>query len=242
MQNSFSALTLLVGRQEGHPACKKLSGGMLAWLSVWSAVQTCTWPSWCHCHSLPLAPVKSRLVLPLWYQHTRVVPDKRPLNGCVCEFESKDQKKIVALNSSFGITISKLFHRDHVTHCQLSWYLVKCCKKMFHKSDFKMSNLGKWPYRCFMVTRNGAVVCSTRSSATAPQRDSTSTLCQFKSTQMYKKHHFHRPAVSERPLTPFKVIGINANQEAIYEFLLAFIVIMSLVYHFRDIETYFPKF
>jgi len=33
---SFSALTLLVGRQEGHPACKKLSGGVLAWLSVWS--------------------------------------------------------------------------------------------------------------------------------------------------------------------------------------------------------------
>jgi len=31
-----SALTLLVGRQEGHPACKKLSGGVLAWLSVWS--------------------------------------------------------------------------------------------------------------------------------------------------------------------------------------------------------------
>jgi len=33
---AFSALTLLVGRQEGHLACKKLSGGMLAWLSVWS--------------------------------------------------------------------------------------------------------------------------------------------------------------------------------------------------------------
>ena len=31
---AFSALTLLVGRQEGHPACKKLSGGVLAWLSV----------------------------------------------------------------------------------------------------------------------------------------------------------------------------------------------------------------
>ena len=42
----FSALTLLVGRQEGHPACKKtLSGGVLAWLSVWSEVQTCIWPS-----------------------------------------------------------------------------------------------------------------------------------------------------------------------------------------------------
>ena len=38
--NAFSALTLLVGRQEGHPACKKLSGGVLAWLSVWSELQT----------------------------------------------------------------------------------------------------------------------------------------------------------------------------------------------------------
>jgi len=31
---ALSALTLLVGRQEGHPACKKMSGGVLAWLSV----------------------------------------------------------------------------------------------------------------------------------------------------------------------------------------------------------------
>jgi len=29
---AFSALTLLVGRQEGHPACKKLSDDVLAWL------------------------------------------------------------------------------------------------------------------------------------------------------------------------------------------------------------------
>ena len=43
--SAFIALTLLVGRQEGHPACKKLSGGVLAWLSVWSEVQTCIWPS-----------------------------------------------------------------------------------------------------------------------------------------------------------------------------------------------------
>ena len=42
---AFSALTLLVGWQEGNPACKKLSGGVLAWLSVWSEVQTCIWPS-----------------------------------------------------------------------------------------------------------------------------------------------------------------------------------------------------
>ena len=44
LQTAFSALTLLVGRQEGHPACKKQSGGVLVWLSVWSKVQTCIWP------------------------------------------------------------------------------------------------------------------------------------------------------------------------------------------------------
>ena len=60
--NAFSALTLLVRRQEGHRACKKQSGGVLAWLSVWSEVQTCVWSGRCHCHSLSLAPVKSRLV------------------------------------------------------------------------------------------------------------------------------------------------------------------------------------
>ena len=79
----FSALTLLVGRQEGHPACKKLSGGVLAWLSVWSKVLTCICPSWCHCHSPSLASVKSRLVSPFWYRLTWVVPEKGPLNGCV---------------------------------------------------------------------------------------------------------------------------------------------------------------
>jgi len=41
---AFSALMLLVGRQEGHLACKKMSGGVLVWLSVWSEVQTCIWP------------------------------------------------------------------------------------------------------------------------------------------------------------------------------------------------------
>jgi len=35
-----SALTLLVWQQEGHLAGKKLSGGLLTWLSVWSDLQT----------------------------------------------------------------------------------------------------------------------------------------------------------------------------------------------------------
>jgi len=42
---AFSALTLLVGRQEGHPACKKQSGGVLARLSDWSEVQLACCPA-----------------------------------------------------------------------------------------------------------------------------------------------------------------------------------------------------
>ena len=84
------ALILLVG-QEGHPACKKLSGGMQAWLCVWVKVQICIWPSWCHCHSLSLVPVN-----PDWFHLPGVTfvvsPDpgspgqnpRGPKNGCVC--------------------------------------------------------------------------------------------------------------------------------------------------------------
>ena len=35
---AFSALMLLVGRQEGHPVCKKWEWWVLAWLSMWSEV------------------------------------------------------------------------------------------------------------------------------------------------------------------------------------------------------------
>ena len=82
--SAFSALTLLVGRREGHPACKNWVVG--CWCDVvirleWDAY--CIRSSWCHCYSLSLAAVKSRLVLPFWYRLTRVVPDKGPLNGCV---------------------------------------------------------------------------------------------------------------------------------------------------------------
>ena len=80
---SFDAVGWAAGRASG--LLKKLNGGVLAWLSVWNEVQTCTRPSWCHCHSLSLASVKSWLDLPFWYRLTRVVVDKGPLNGCVCD-------------------------------------------------------------------------------------------------------------------------------------------------------------
>jgi len=41
-----------LGGRKGIRPVKKPGGGVLAWLSAWSEVQTCNWPSWCHCHLL----------------------------------------------------------------------------------------------------------------------------------------------------------------------------------------------
>jgi len=81
---AFSALTLLVGRQEGHPAHKNWVVG--CWRSYLSGARcrlaygpvdaTAT-------HCLFTASVKSTLAFPFWYRLTWVVPDKGPLYGCV---------------------------------------------------------------------------------------------------------------------------------------------------------------
>ena len=55
------------GRATAFSACKKLSDGVLVWLSVWSEVQiVCIWSGWCHCHP------KSRYLLP--YSHPPEYP------------------------------------------------------------------------------------------------------------------------------------------------------------------------
>jgi len=81
MLNLGAYQLLLVVRQDGHPACKNLSGGVLALLSVWGDADL---------HMAQLTPLllsiscssKYRLVLPFWYRLTGVVMDKGPLNGC----------------------------------------------------------------------------------------------------------------------------------------------------------------
>jgi len=37
----FDAVGWAAKRASDDPTCKKLSGGVLAWLSIWSEVQTC---------------------------------------------------------------------------------------------------------------------------------------------------------------------------------------------------------
>ena len=121
---AFSTLTRLVGRQEEYLACKKLSGGVLVWLSDCSEVQTCIWPSRCHCHSLSLASVKSRLVFPFWYRLTRVVPDKGPLNGCVCVCVHNRQEpclKNVHINILIGGCTSRRTNAVHLCIWRALW-------------------------------------------------------------------------------------------------------------------------
>ena len=117
---AFSALTLLVGQQEVHLACKKRSSGVLAWLSVWSQVQTCVQPSWCLCHTLSLGSVKSRLVLPFWYRLTWVVPEKGPLNVCVCVCV----RACVPARAQFSIWCAK--HKMWHIVISLPWCVCVC--------------------------------------------------------------------------------------------------------------------
>ena len=80
---AFSALTLLVGRQEGHPACKKTE-----W---WGAGVVICLERCADLHVAQLMPLpltvscfsKIHIVfVPFWYRLTWVVVDKGPLNGC----------------------------------------------------------------------------------------------------------------------------------------------------------------
>ena len=104
-----------LGGRNGIQPVKKSSCGVLVSLSVWSEVQTCIWPSRCHCHSLSLATVKSRLVLPFWYWLTRVVPDKGPLNGCMCMYVCKLPS--VLWHCWFGV-------RKSIRHVKIEWWGV----------------------------------------------------------------------------------------------------------------------
>ena len=65
---AFSALTLLVGRQEEHLACKRLSHGVMGWLSYLCGAR-CKWfaygPADATATPSSFASLKSRMVSPL---------------------------------------------------------------------------------------------------------------------------------------------------------------------------------
>jgi len=87
-------LTLLVGQQEGHPACKNLSGGMLAWLSRMRCKLAYGQADATATHYLLLQQIQigfTFLVFTFWYLLTWVVADKFQKSSktivwvCVCQ-------------------------------------------------------------------------------------------------------------------------------------------------------------
>ena len=85
VQRAIIALTLLVGCQEEHQACKNWV--MRCWRGYLSGVRCRLFaygPAECTAspNSIISCLIKSRLVLPFWYRLTRVILEKRPLNGC----------------------------------------------------------------------------------------------------------------------------------------------------------------
>ena len=81
---AFCGLALLAGWQEEHPACKSLSDEVLAWLDVWTLERDTN-----DLHMVQLMPLPPHHLcfrdiqngLSFWYRPTRVVVEKRPLNG-----------------------------------------------------------------------------------------------------------------------------------------------------------------
>jgi len=82
---AFCAFTLLVGRQEEHPACKNWV--MRCWCGYLSGARCRLFaygPADATASPNPSSPasLKSRLVLLFWYRPSQLVPEKRPWNGC----------------------------------------------------------------------------------------------------------------------------------------------------------------
>jgi len=78
LEFAFSALTLMVGHQEEHLACKNLSDG--CWHGYLSEMR-CRWFACGRADAtatrLSLVLLKSRMVLPFWCWLTQVVLEKK---------------------------------------------------------------------------------------------------------------------------------------------------------------------
>ena len=94
-----------LGDRKGIRPVKKLSGGVLGWLSVWR----------CRLAYGPADVTATHwLVLPFWYRLTQVVLEKRPLNVCVC---------VCALLTMYELVLCQMkpdFSTDYVVNTEMN--------------------------------------------------------------------------------------------------------------------------
>ena len=143
---------------------------MLVWLFVWSKVQTCIWSSGFHCYSLSLASVKSRLVLPFWYRLTHVVPDKGPLNWCVCMFRFSFE----ICTYIHDVVVSGLYRLQHMLHLTRYVMLVLLALTLLVVLFFNCPRFEGWPHhgRTFSI-----YPCPLSFWLTLPQRVLSTSWC-----------------------------------------------------------------
>ena len=138
---------LLVGWQEGHPACKKLE-----W---WDACMVICLERGADLHMTQLMPLpltvscfsKIQVGLPFWYRLTWVVPEKGQLNVCrIC--------------SHFGLHLFFCWSTDDIW---VSSFLVYLCMLVFQNSENEKSD--HWTEELLtlmwilLVTANLLVLC-----------------------------------------------------------------------------------
>jgi len=112
---AFNALTLLVGRQEGHPACKKLE-----W---WGAgmVICPTRDADLHMAQLMPLPLTVSCFSKIQIGFTFMVPadpgslgKKGPLNGCVCVSQKKTRRYTLVRNfAKCSPILKEVFHQQN---------------------------------------------------------------------------------------------------------------------------------
>jgi len=110
---AFSALTLLVGRQEGHPACKKLSSEVLAWLSLEQGADL-------HMAQLMPLPLTVSCSSKIQIGFTFLVSSHLgspghslgPLNGCDCSVRASPAVAVECLPLVLRMLIVYVLHAD----------------------------------------------------------------------------------------------------------------------------------
>jgi len=117
---------------------------------------------YCYCHSLSLASVKSRLVLPFWYRLTWVVPEKGPLNRCVCvSHYCMICASMVTHYVPVSVTSRRCVEPLGGSTCILAWRLPLTCLTLCCK-DIKVSTKNMESFLNFVLDsglRNFAVEC-----------------------------------------------------------------------------------
>jgi len=96
----FIALTLLVGHQEEHLTCKKLSDEVLVSLSVRSEVQMiCIWSSCCHCNPVICCFIKIQIDFAFLVLAYPGCPEKEAIKRVSACLPAKSVNRVLALES-----------------------------------------------------------------------------------------------------------------------------------------------